>query len=107
MKTILHYRDGSKWEYSSYWVDGYVSWETNTLSLIKEDFTKPLKLDIDKELLYVEQKDPACGYYSIWHRPDEVMSIHTDVMTAKQRSKKNRDMWDYTYNITSTYNLHR
>ena len=92
MKTIIHYENGSSYTYAGYTIDGWVDWADNELRLIRSEdtFEKLLVVTLTPDTLYIEVRDPICGYYSQWTNPKYEFSVVADVMTAKARSKANQ-----------------
>ena len=93
MKTVIHYSNGKKYTYTGYSIDGWVDWEDNFLRLVggSSDTEEEIVVDLSDDVLFIEVRDPQCHYYSQWTNPKYEFSVISDVMTAKARSKVNRD----------------
>lgn len=85
-KIVFHYVDGSTYTKTGYKFVG-VCWSSYTVSVHSNKSDSFEVLQTDKDLIAVEVR--AANTVVIHKHFDYELSVNTDIMTAKQRNKKN------------------
>jgi hypothetical protein len=85
MKVIIHYQNGKKYTLNNVAVS-YTNWHPDGRMYLRGDICGTFY-----DVLFLEEIDKECGIIKYHFNPNEDMSVVTDVMTAQQRAKSNRN----------------
>jgi hypothetical protein len=103
-KVIIHYLDGRTYAYKGWGVEEIcnINWEYNTLNLCRwtpslvdgiDGALDLLNVYLTEDTMCIESRHSDC--VTVWKNPKYKLSVKTDVMTAKQRAKRNQNNGGY------------
>lgn len=90
--VIIHYLNGATHKFNNVYVDCFVDWKNSELTLLEPQFNGDFRgakhIYLTPDTMCVESRHS--GSVTIWKNPKYKLSVKTDVMTAKQRARKNQ-----------------
>lgn len=109
-RVVVKYLNGQSYEYKGYAVDCFVDWKNNILNLVKTEHIDEHSCNdivgfhnafLTSDTMVVESWHSDS--VTIWKNPKYKLSVKTDVMTAKQRAKKNQDKKNKTQRLIEVH----